>query len=731
MDLWQWLPKESELDEAGMTVFRHQLLIFLIASSFLGALFLIPWAVSTPPGPTSEEFLSILFGIILALITYILRPNLPVFTSWVYVLGSLAWFSLLSTKLPEGIGFSLLPIPVLLAGLLLGPRAGFITGAIASFVIFLFPHSFSEMDMTAFWIALIILLGVSGMIAGNSLAQVDYWERTLVHEQSRSISQLQEQRGELALVVEQLDQATERLARANTELTTARYLAEEGRTLKERFAANVSHELRTPLNIVVGFAEIMHLSPESYIDVLWSPDLQGDIQELYRASQHLQSLVNDVLDLSRINAAQLPMFRESRGIEEIVSEAIETVAPLIQQRDLTYSFNAPSGLPRFLVDRTRIRQVMINLLNNAIRYTDEGSINVDIKLKSEEIIVSISDTGVGIPEEELERIFDEFTQAETGLNRRGGTGLGLALSRRFVEMHGGKMWAKSELGQGSTFYFSLPISGRKLQHQQVPQKDKSSLVNALDMPIIVVDPDPSMADMFSRYLGERVILGARDLEEAAQIIQEEHPQALIINLPPDIPEKEWLSQSSDILKEFDIPVFRCSVPSPSWLHHVSGFDDSLTKPISREMVENLIKERIPPFSVLLVDDDPGFVRLLTRFLEKIEGVAEIYSAYNGERGLGLAREAKPNLIFLDISMPNMDGFQVLEALENTPERKNMHIVAVTATAYGEKTLSQKAPYLTLTQEKGLDTTAVLQLLNNSLKWVRPDYTAREDKSSKA
>ena len=509
MSIWQWMPKESELSEGGMTIFRHQLLQFLIAVSFMGAFFLIPWVV-TPSGPTMAKTSTVLYGIFLAGITYLLRPNLPIFTSWFYVVGSLGWFVFLVVNFPSGTFFALLPIPTLLAGLLLGPWSGFVIGLASSFLVVWLHPTLYGVDMTLFGFAVIVIVGGIGMIAGNSLAQVDYWERSLVLEQRKSIIELQKHQGELARVVKELGQTTERLARANTELSIARRLADEARAMKEHFAANISHELRTPLNIIVGFAEMMYLSPESYPDVRWSPALQGDIQELYRASQHLQSLVNDVLDLARINAVQMPMFREMQDICEIIYGAVETITPLIEQHGLTCDVHCPPNLPPLYIDRTRIRQVMINLLNNAVRFTDSGGITVEVKQDDGFLIVKVADTGIGIPTEQLEKIFDEFTQAETGLSRRGGTGLGLTLSKRFVNMHGGRMWAESQVGVGSTFYFSLPLPGATLQPTRLRRTPMRHQVDLSHAPIVLVDADPSLADMLRRYLNDRPVIGIGD-----------------------------------------------------------------------------------------------------------------------------------------------------------------------------------------------------------------------------
>jgi signal transduction histidine kinase/CheY-like chemotaxis protein len=655
----------------------------------------------------------------------------PTLTSWIYAWGSLGLFGLISFLFPQNATLALLVFPVLVAGLLLGPWPGLFNGLAASVIILVGNPYLPGSNITLFWLIVIASTCAIGMIAGHALAQVDYWERALVLEQRQSIVRLQERQGELNRALKAYDEACMRLERSNNELAVARQLAEEARVLKEQFAANVSHELRTPLNIIVGFAEEMYLFPESYPGVSWTPALQGDIQEIYRSSRHLQSLVDDVLDLARIDAARLPMYRELQDIRCLIDGAVETVAPLLRQRGLSYELDYSSDLPPLFVDRTRIRQIMINLLNNAARFTDEGGIRVQVALEDRSVVISVHDTGIGIPPEQLDTIFQEFTQVETGLSRRGGTGLGLALSRQFVALHGGRMWAESKLGKGSTFHFALPLPGTTPHTAPVQRTRDHSQADLTSAPIILVDPDPSMGDMIGRYLGDRIILGARDTQQALELTQREHPLAVVINLPPDTSAADWTAPLGGAMEEFGVPVFRCSIPSPSWLQYSVGFDGCLTKPVSREALRDVLEEYSQPVSVLVVDDDPGFVRLMTRILHDMKAVRVVRSAYDGLHALRLAQEERPDLVLLDLLMPEMDGFQILKVLRAAPKQNGTHIIAVTATTYGEEALTRRASHFTLTQETGLDTAALLHLLNSALDWVRPDYTAGETNSSRA
>src|SRR5690606_6255146 len=268
---------------------------------------------------------------------------------------------------------------------------------------------------------------------------------------------LQEQQSELKQALKSLDAATYNLERANVMLALARNRADQALRLKQEFAQNMSHELRTPLNLIVGFSEAMMQSPEYYGGPLPAAYLR-DLSIVYRNAVHLQGLVNDVLDLARLEAAQMTITTEEVDPGVLISEATETIRGMVESRGLFLRTNIPSDLPSVHVDPTRIRQVIFNILNNAIRFTECGGITVSVSQQDDQILVAIQDTGIGIEEAELPRIFEAFHQSEsTPERRRGGIGLGLAISKQFIELHGGRIWAESRYGHGSTFYFTLPL----------------------------------------------------------------------------------------------------------------------------------------------------------------------------------------------------------------------------------------------------------------------------------
>ncbi|MBC7237892.1 MAG: response regulator, partial [Chloroflexi bacterium] len=329
--------------------------------------------------------------------------------------------------------------------------------------------------------------------------------------------------------------------------------------------------------------------------------------------------------------------------------------------------------------------------------------------------------------DKLELIFEEFAQADPALHSRGGAGLGLALSRQFVKLHGGAMWVQSVLGQGSSFYFSLPLPGvaQGALLKRLPDRRRFDMEAA---PILVVDPDPSIPEMLSRYLGDHPIIGLTEPGHIPELVEKEHPLAIIENLPPDAPDEKWLGPPDLISARYGVPFFRCSIPSPSWLRQASGFDDLLTKPLARAALDRILDKygQAEGSRLLVVDDDPGFVRLLSRMLEKDPRVAHLFVAYGGEHALRLARAQRPDLILLDLLMPNIDGFQVLQALRSEPHTSQITIVAVTATSYAEEALLRHGSRFVLTQSNELSTGTVVDLLSAALKLVEPHYVQRDE-----
>lgn len=573
--------------------------------------------------------------------------------------------------------------------------------------------------------AYILLWAAAGIefVSTSGRMRVLQWAWNGQQQAHRLLEQLRNDRGELNRTLVALTETTRRLQRSNQELKAARQEAEEARSLKAQFVANVSHELRTPLNLILGFAELMYLHPEIYEGAHWTPALESDIHEIYRASKHLQGLVEDVLDLSRIDALQLPMFREMQPLEPIIAESVETVAPLFRQRGLAYAVECPDPLPEVFVDSTRIRQVLINLLNNAARFTDSGHVTVQVRLVEEAIEVAVADTGVGIAPDMLETVFQEFRQADSGPRHRGGAGLGLALSRRFVQLHGGQMWAESVLGKGTTVFFTIPLPGAdtgSVTLRRLPDKRVAPLDNA---PVVLVDPDPSLADMLRRYLEDRPIIWRRNVADLDSLIDREHPVSLILNRSPKEDVRSWTLDRAPGA-EHRLPIVQCAIPSPSWFQTATGMLECLTKPITTGDLERALNTYCPePAPILVVDDDPGFVALMQRMLATVAPDYPVVAALSAQQALRLLRAQHPKLIFLDLVMPEVDGLALLEMLRSEPDHATTSVVAVTATSYAEEALRQRGEHFLLSQPGGIPVKTLIALVNAVLTHARPDYAS--------
>ncbi|MHB0878136.1 MAG: sensor histidine kinase, partial [Anaerolineae bacterium] len=359
---------------------------------------------------------------------------------------------LIGTSLPQA-GL-LFVVPLVLAAALFHPAGSLMVAALS--LPLLTGIAWAEPEPVA--AALIAIVAACTWVATRPQYSLLQWSWRRSAEATQLAEMLRDRQAELNRSISALDLTNRLLQRTNHELALARYEADEARRVKEEFAAGISHELRTPLNIILGFAEIMHESPEVYGEAKWPATLRRDVTEVYRSARYLSDMIDDVLDLARVEAALMPVHREPTDLCVVLTEAMEISRGLVRDRSVTLETHIAPDLPVLLIDRARIRQVMLNLLANASRYTETGSIRVSARLEVGQVVVAVADTGVGIPEEQLETIFSEYRQVDPARDAENqGKGLGLAIAKRFVQLHGGSIWVESTVGQGSTFYFALPV----------------------------------------------------------------------------------------------------------------------------------------------------------------------------------------------------------------------------------------------------------------------------------
>ena len=562
--------------------------------------------------------------------------------------------------------------------------------------------------------------GVTGWIASDAFVLLVQWSLSSYLQAQRHAAEAFDQRLVLQQTQQDLLQANRELARLSDRLKALHRVAEEARRAKEEFVANVSHELRTPLNMIIGFSEMITESPHVYGATLPAA-LLTDIAAIKRNSEHLARLVDDVLDLSQIEAGRMVLNPEWVSLAEIVQEAALAVGVLYTSKGLSLQCHVPPDLPRIYVDGTRIRQVLLNLLSNAGRFTERGGVTVEVVRQDHEVVISVRDTGPGIARDDQGRLFEPFQQLDGSIRRQhSGSGLGLSISQRFVEMHGGRMWLESELGVGTTFYFSLPIDGGAsgiVGVEETEREDARRWFNPYEAYEYRLRTRPSLAPKvkpgprylileegdhlqrkLARYLTDGELQAVRTLEEATRELARAPAQAVLINAPLDEGDAWRWEQFADL--PFATPAMICSVPAEDTPERRLGIARYLTKPITREALEAALSGLgCEVRTILLVDDEPEVLQLFARMLASFDRGYQVLRARSGQRALTLLRERRPDVMILDLIMPGMDGFQVLQEKARDETLRAIPVIVITSRdAAGEPVVSKS---LTIVRKGGL------------------------------
>jgi len=588
-----------------------------------------------------------------------------------------------------GAGQWLILASIIVAGTLLGPVVAASAALALGIVALLLPDSWAQtwglLSQVAFG------TGLTWAAGGNIVAMLAHAEAS----EERAWRQAEEairRRGELQRVHKALRDMYALLERTNHELAIARKEAEEAKEIKARFAANISHELRTPLNLIMGFSRMMYRAPEVYGDVRWTPELRADVREIYRASRHLLGMIDDILDLARIEAQRLPLKLETTDLAELVEEAAATARGLLRRSAVILSTHVPEQLPEVVVDRTRIRQVLLNLLNNAIRFTDSGEIRITVKVRNGEVEVAVSDTGVGIPKEDMATIFDEFGQAKGPITSgRGGAGLGLAVCKQFVQLHGGRISVESELGMGSTFRFTIPLPGagktRSLLTYYSPDDWQAPVPdNPLDKAVVLIAPDEVSARLAARGIEGYRVIPLTGLQALPAVVDSEHPAGVILVREPLSADQEpKLEDIWEIVGRPDLGVIEWEMPVHSLVKRRLQVQGYLTKPVEPEQLIGAIYScNAQADRVLVVDDDAGFRALMERVISDTFPWAAIRSCATGEDALSLLEESGFGLIILDLVMPVLDGIGFLSRSREKGLLADAKVIVTTGAPYMEE-----------------------------------------------
>ena len=514
-----------------------------------------------------------------------------------------------------------------------------------------------------------------------------------------------------------VDRRTAQLAESMKAAQIASAQAEEANQTKSQFLANMSHELRTPLNAIIGYSEMLI---EEITDRA-IPNLAPDMRKIHGAGKHLLGLINNILDLSKVEAGKMELFLETLEIAPMIEEVADTLRPLIDKNHnrLEIVFSEEIGSMR--ADVTKLRQSLFNLLSNASKFTQNGTITLTVEpLKPDWITFKVSDTGIGMTLAQQAKLFQSFTQADASTTRQyGGTGLGLAITQQFCELMGGKIQVESEHGQGTTFTIHLPRVVQPLQHKKsaLPAQAKTastastvvSSSGAGASTILVIDDDPAARDIMQRFLSQEGFnaIAVASGEEGLNLARTQSPAAILLDVKmPDLNGWEVLSRLKSDAELANIPVMMVTCVDDQPLASVLGAVDYVVKPVdykrllrllepyrtqSRESSEGITDSEditgsegsegatvstSSTSSIMVVEDNADNREMIRRQLSKAGW--RVLEAENGLAALAVLATEQPNVILLDLMMPEMDGFEFIRQLRQHPQWRSLPVIVLTA-----------------------------------------------------
>jgi PAS domain S-box-containing protein len=444
--------------------------------------------------------------------------------------------------------------------------------------------------------------------------------------------------------------------------------------MKSQFLANMSHELRTPLNSIIGFSRVIIKGIDGPVTELQ----QQDLTAIYNSGQHLLGLINDVLDLSKIEAGKMELAFDEVNISDITTSVLSNMSGLVKDKPIQLQRSIQPNLPTVKADAIRIRQVMINLLSNAAKFTDEGTVTVEVALKPgpggrNEVNVSVTDTGPGIAPSDQAKLFQPFSQVDDSPTRKtGGTGLGLSICQHIVNMHGGKIWVESEIGKGSTFHFTLPLF-RKEQEYATAGGNKV---------VLAIDDDMQVIGLYERYLNPQgyQVIPLTNPSQAVERVKQIKPFAVTLDIMmPGVDGWQVLDNLKGDPDTRNIPVIICSIVEELEKGFNLGATDYLVKPILQEDLVNALDRLNADGSirdVLVIDDNPDDLRLIGKILND-DGRYKAMLAEGGRVGWDIISSGKPpHAVILDLFMPEMDGFKILENMQTSEKLRDIPVIVI-------------------------------------------------------
>ncbi len=479
--------------------------------------------------------------------------------------------------------------------------------------------------------------------------------------------------------------ANQELVKRSGEIAKARDEALEASKAKSSFLASMSHELRTPLNAIIGYSEMI----EEEAKDLGQDGLIPDIRKIRAAGKHLLTLINGVLNIAKIEAGKFDIHCETFDVKEVINEVAAAIRPLAEEKGNNITVNCPDNAGVMHSDLTKVREVFFNLLGNACKFTAGGAITFTVVRQSvaggDRLTFTVADTGIGMTQEQMDAIFKEFSQADSSITHKyGGTGLGLFISKHFCEMMGGSISFSSVKGKGSIFTVTLPANKEMAEDAGVPARirEEAAPPAAGAGTVLVIDDDPVICDLMTRFLSKEGfnVITAKDAEEGLRLARERRPNVITLDvLMPGMDGWTLLDKLNADPDISNIPVLMLTVTDDKGKGLALGAAGFLKKPIEIETLLPLLKRyRHGRFSrcVLLIEDDLITRNMMRSMLEK-EGFI-VAEAENGRAGLEFLERLFPDLVLLDLMMPEADGFSFIGEFQRHEEWKAIPVVVVTA-----------------------------------------------------
>ncbi|MCX6071810.1 MAG: response regulator [Chloroflexi bacterium] len=533
----------------------------------------------------------------------------------------------------------------------------------------------------------------------------------------RALEELRQRQQELIQLNQELEDTNRGVLALYTELDEKAAQLSRANELKARFLSNMSHELRTPLNSILALSRLLL----DRVDGDLTEEQEKQAAFIRKGAEDLSTLVNDLLDLARIEAGKTVVRSRECSAAEIFSGLRGMLRPLLVSESLALVFEDPGGIPPLFTDDSKVSQILRNLLSNALKFTERGEIRVSARLSEDgrAVVFSVADTGIGIAPADQERIFEEYTQVEeTQQGKPRGTGLGLPISKKLAEMLGGSVGLESRFGVGSTFFAVIPI-----QYVEPGEAAVSEAMAAADVtrhPVLVIEDDPAMHLLYEKYLRGSGFqaLPARSIGMARQILKRMKPLAIVLDiLMPGEDAWQFLVDVKGAEGTRNIPIIVVTVVEERDKGMALGAEDYCVKPVERKWLLDRLRtlsQHAPVEKVLIIDDEEVARYILKSHLADTK--YRVVEAADGPQGLRLAEAERPDVIFVDLMMPGMSGFEVLHRLKGNPSTQHIPVIISTAKILDEeerKALNAEA--LAILSKGALSREAALEMVGAALR----------------